>query len=192
MGGQIAVKLVTQYAHPFQKLVLVAPAGFEHFTLSEKLILEQLTTNNGLINQIQYYKFILQMKDYFYELNEKEYQKLTELNRHFYDLKQNPNLTITLESSIKAMLQEPILALLPKIKLPTLVFFGKNDKLIPNKLLHHTLSTAYIAQSACKRIKDVKLLLYDKCGHFLPYEYPTKFNIDLHKFITNLDATQEA
>ncbi|MCS6821238.1 MAG: alpha/beta hydrolase [Microscillaceae bacterium] len=182
MGGQIAIKLVTQYPQLFRKLILVAPAGFEPFTESEKLILAQITADS-VISRIQYYKFILNLKDYFYALNEKEYQKLAEFSRTFYDLDQNPFLHHLLERSVKAMLYEPVLKDLPKIKIPTLVFFGKNDKLIPNRLFHPHLTTQQIAESACKRIRKSKLILYDKCGHFLQYEQPIPFNTDLYQFI---------
>ena len=50
MGGQISVKLAVDYPELFSHLVLVAPAGFEKFSLSEKLLLKQFTMPGILIH----------------------------------------------------------------------------------------------------------------------------------------------
>ena len=184
MGGQISIRLAIDYPELFSHLVLVAPAGFETFNLSEKLLLKQFTMP-GIFNTSQYLKLVLNLKNYFHDLNEKEYVKLQEFSRDFYSIKENPNLPVVLYRSIGGMMDEPVFDDLQHLSMPTLVCFGKEDKLIPNKFFHHQ-STETIAQKGAAQIPNVQLKLYDRCGHFLQYEYPARFSMDLYKFLNPL------
>lgn len=184
MGGQISIKLALDYPALFSHLVLVAPAGFETFTLSEKLLLKQFTMP-GIFNTSQYLKWVLNLKNYFHELNENEYIKLKEFSRDFYSMKDNPNLPVVLYRSVGGMMDEPVFDDLHKLTKPTLVCFGKEDKLIPNKFFHQQ-STTSIAQKGVEQIPRAQLKLYERCGHFLQYEYPARFSMDLYKFLNPL------
>ena len=182
MGGQIAIHLAIKDPVLMSHLVLVAPAGFETFHQTQIMLMNQLTAA-GIIGSSQYFKLVLNLKNYFYSLNEKEYEKLNEFNRDFYSLNDNPNLIKVLNRSIKGMTKEPVFQDLDKLSMPVLVYFGKNDNLIPNRLLNNHQTPVEIAEKACKIIPDCQLKIYDKCGHFLQYEYPSRFNIDLYKFL---------
>lgn len=184
MGGQIAVKIALKYPEYLSHLILVAPAGFETFSPAEQILLKQFAAP-GIFNTSQYLKLILNLKNYFYELNEKEYTKLQEFSRSFYSLRENPLLPIVLYRSVKGMMDEIIFELLPEIKVPTLICFGKEDRLIPNRLLHRE-STETIARRGTAQIPDAQLKLYAHCGHFLQYEYPVRFSMDLYKFLNPL------
>lgn len=182
MGGQISIKLALKYPKLFSKLILVAPAGFETFTTSEKQWLSQFTSGNLIITS-QYLKWILNLKNYFYKLSDKELEKLNDLNRDFFSIQENRYLPQILEGSVRGMMNAPVFEDLPKLSLPTLVFFGKNDQLIPNKFLHPNLSPENIAQHGTSQLPQSKLILYNQCGHFLQYEQPSRFNIDIYKFL---------
>lgn len=182
MGGQIAIRLTAENPGLVSHLALVAPAGFERFSEQEKILLMQYA-GSGILGASQYLKLIFNFKNYFYHLNEKEFEKLKELNRDFYSLVKNERLPLILSRTVKGMLDEPVYPLLEKLHLPVLVLFGKNDRLIPNSFLHPTATTEKIARDGCQQIPDVRLKIYEECGHFLPYEYPAKFNIDLYKFL---------
>jgi pimeloyl-ACP methyl ester carboxylesterase len=182
MGGQICIWLALQYPDLFSHLVLVSPAGFEVFTEAEKLWLKQFTTS-GIIGSSQYLKLILNLKNYFYHLTEKEYKKLNEFSRDFYSLEENPLLPVILSKSIQGMVDKPVLNELPKLQIPVIVFFGKEDKLIPNRFIHPNQTIVEIAQQGFALIPAGQLKLYEDCGHFLQYEYPAKFNIDVYKFL---------
>ncbi|HAS40173.1 MAG TPA: alpha/beta hydrolase [Microscillaceae bacterium] len=182
MGGQISIRLALQYPDLFSRLVLVAPAGFETFTATEKTLLAQFASGNILASS-QYLKWVLNLKNYFYNLNEKELAKLNELNRDFFSVTENQYLPQILAGSIQGMMNAPVFDQLSNLALPTLIFFGKNDQLIPNKLLHATQTTERIAQQGTSQIPQSKLILYNQCGHFLQYEQPSRFNIDVYKFL---------
>ncbi len=181
MGGQISIRLALDHPELFSHLILVAPAGFEVFSDTDKFLLQQFTAS-GIIGTSQYLKWVLNLKNYFYQLNEQEYEKLREFTRDFYSQRDHPNLNKVLSRSIKGMTEAPVFDELSDIALPTLVFYGNNDKLIPNRMLHPG-TTEEVAQKGCERIPDCRLVLYKKCGHFLQYEYAARFNIDLYKFL---------
>ena len=182
MGGQISIRLALQHPDLFSHLILVAPAGLETFSATEKTLLSQFASSNILASS-QYLKWVLNLKNYFYDLNEKELEKLNDLNRDFFSVNENKYLPQILAGSVQGMMNSPVFDELPQLKLPTLVCFGKNDQLIPNKLLHATQTTESIAQRGANQIPNSRLILYNKCGHFLQYEQPSRFNIDVYKFL---------
>jgi 4,5:9,10-diseco-3-hydroxy-5,9,17-trioxoandrosta-1(10),2-diene-4-oate hydrolase len=66
----------------------------------------------------------------------------------------------------KGKLTRQLLDRLHTVKAPTLVIWGKQDRIIP---VSH-------AQIAVKNISGARLELFDKCSHMPMYEHPEKFN----------------
>lgn len=64
---------------------------------------------------------------------------------------------------------------LKKIRVPTLILHGLNDKVCLYQLA--------LAQK--KAIPDSKLIPFDSCGHFLFYDRLEKFNKELIQFVEN-------
>lgn len=182
MGGQVSSRLAIEHPALFSHLILVAPAGFETFTEAQKFMLNQFTTS-GIINSSQYLKLILNTRNYFHHLNEQEYAMLKDFSRDFYSPRQNPNIYRLLSRSIKGMTEQPVFDELHKIQLATQVFFGKNDQMIPNRFLNSSLSSEAVAKTGTGQIPGAKLRLYNQCGHFLQFEFPARFNIDVYKFL---------
>ena len=181
MGGQISLYYALRNPEKLSHLVLVAPAGFETFSPAEQLVLKQFATS-GIMGSSQYLKILLNLKNYFHRLSKEEYAKLQEFSRDFYSRADNPGLGRILSRSLKGMMDYPVFQDLPNLRLPTLVFFGKKDNLIPNRLLHQE-STENLARRCTDRIPGARLELWEDCGHFLQYEAPSRFNIALYKFL---------
>ena len=74
------------------------------------------------------------------------------------------------------MLQEPVFDLLKQISLPTLVIYGANDELIPNRILHPTLTTLQVAEAGAQELPNSELYLLDAAGHFVQWEQADKVN----------------
>ena len=72
---------------------------------------------------------------------------------------------------------------LANIKVPTLVVYGKDDALIPNKILHPYLTTAAVAEAGASLISDAELYLVAEAGHFVQWEQTEKVNTLLRSFI---------
>ncbi len=181
MGGQISIRFSLAYPELVSRLVLVAPAGFETFTETEKFFISS-TISSGIFNAAQYFKNFFNLKNFFFDLSEREYAKLQDFSRDFYSLKDNPHLLKVLTRSSKAMLEEPVFEELADLNMPVLVCFGKKDQLIPNPLIHPETTEA-VARRGAEQIRDCQLKLYPRGGHFLQYEQAPRFNIEVYKFL---------
>ena len=62
---------------------------------------------------------------------------------------------------------------LHRVACPTLVMWGREDKLIP--LAHGT----YYAE----HIPDAQLNVFEQCGHMIPFEKPDEFVADITRFV---------
>ena len=80
------------------------------------------------------------------------------------------------------MVDEAVLDKLSQIKVPTLIFFGENDMLIPNRYLNPGF-TYKIAETGTGLIKGSKLIMVPKCGHFMMFEKSEVFNSETLRFI---------
>ncbi|MGD1839290.1 MAG: alpha/beta fold hydrolase [Thermonemataceae bacterium] len=179
MGGQIAIFLATQAPMQFSHLVLAAPAGFETFNGTQRAILSQLASPQTL----QYVQSLLNLKNYFHDLKEKDYSLLEELNGLLYQ-QTDASMGTILSKSMKGMLNEPVFDRLEKIIQPTLVLFGESDQLIPNRFFNN-VSTQRIALQGTSQIRNHKLRMMANCGHFLQYECAETFNKEVSTFLHN-------
>jgi len=59
---------------------------------------------------------------------------------------------------------------LSELELPVLMFYGKNDKLVPHHILHPDMDTQEIAELGEEKMKNGKLVLFSECGHFVQWE----------------------
>jgi len=76
---------------------------------------------------------------------------------------------------VRSQVFRPILSQLATITAPTLVIWGKQDRIIP-------VAHAYIA---AKTIPNARLEIFDCCGHHPHLEYPKKFNNLVLEFLTS-------
>lgn len=180
MGGQIAINCALNFPELVDKLILIAPAGFEKFTEEEIQIIKSITTPESFltndINQIRanyktsFYNFPAEA-----EFLIEDRMKISEDDEFF-------NYCATISNSISGMIEQPIFDKLKNIKQKTLVIFGRNDSLIPNKYLHRT-TTEEIAKTGCAEIPDSTLSLLDECGHFAQIEKANQVNQVIKNFL---------
>ena len=180
MGGQIILNLAINQPDACSKIVLCAPAGFEQFNVFERSMYKTginffdfFTTDEfNLRNTIQtsFYaapKFVGSMIQELIELMNRQpvhqYRKM-------------------IEGCIDGMMNEPVFDQLSTIQQSTLVIFGDNDALIPNKLIHPT-TTGYVAEQGTKQLPNAQLQMIPNCGHFLQLEQPTVVNNLIRDFL---------
>lgn len=180
MGGQISILTALNYPDLVEKLILIAPAGIEVFSSDEIKRIEKYFTSDAIKNatdkevensvKLNFYKF---PSDAQFIIAERiQLKKSKEFDYY----------CLTVSRAFKDMLLNPVFDVLEKINIPTILFFGLNDALIPNKILHPT-TTKSLAEEACKKMKKCKLILIDECGHFLHFEKPEIFNHELISFL---------
>lgn len=181
MGGQASIKLALNYPNDIQKLVLVAPAGLETFTEQTANFMKATYTANfvKLTSDEQIKKnFALNFFEVPSEVDKMiedriSIKKATNFNEHC-------NAII---KSVAGMLDEPVNSNLNEITQPTLVIFGRNDALIPNKYFNPTLTTKNVGEIATKNIKNVSLNYIENCGHFAQFEKFKEVNNLIETFV---------
>ena len=183
MGGQIGMTTYLQYPQIVKGLVLAAPAGFERFTKGQKQWFRdvmtvdgvRLTTPEGIQNNLAS-NFYRVPKDADFMVSERmEMRSADDFIPYCYAVVQ----------SVHGMVDNPVIDYLQDIKVPTLILFGENDNLIPNRYLNPG-RTVEIAKYGASKIHNSKLVMIPKTGHFLMFEKPEVFNKETIDFIKSL------
>ena len=184
MGGQIGMTTYLKYPQIVKGLVLAAPAGFERFTKGQKQWFRdvmtvdgvRLTTPEAIQNNLAS-NFFRQPKDADFMVSERmEMRSADDFIPYCYAVVQ----------SVHGMVDNPVIDYLQDIKVPTLIFFGENDNLIPNRYLNPG-RTVEIAKYGASKINNSKLVMIPKTGHFLMFEKPEVFNKETIDFIKSLN-----
>lgn len=182
MGGQVAIKAVLENPDFFKKMILVAAAGLETFTIPERMMMKQFASLN-IMGSSQYLKLISNVKNYFYDAGQDDLDDLIRFNSDFYTTNYQLKARRVLSRSIAGMMDEPVFAQLKNLNLPTFIAYGKSDQFIPNRILHALETTEQLARRGQGMIPDSELKIYEKSGHFLQYERAQDFNTDIQSFI---------
>ena len=173
MGGQIAIITALKNHKSIKKLILVSPAGFETFEDNEAKVLMSFSKPETFKNQNEAMVRI-GFKRNFYEMPPSTETLIQD--RLMIAKCENFNLYFqAVADGIKGMLVHPVRKELNKIMIPTLIVFGENDELIPNKFLHKTLTINQIVDIG-KDIPKAKTALIPKAGHLVMYEQSQIFN----------------
>jgi pimeloyl-ACP methyl ester carboxylesterase len=180
MGGQIAITASLTYPEIVKGLILVDPAGFEPFNKGQRQWFKnvmtvdgvRLTTPEAIQNNLAT-NFYRQPADAEFMITDRiAWRTAKDFEAYCYAVVQ----------SVGGMVENPVLNYLPNIKVPTLIFFGENDNLIPNRYLNPG-RTVDIAKNGADKIPGSKLIMVPKCGHFMMFEKSEVFNSETQKFI---------
>ena len=181
MGGQAAIKFSVVYPEQIEKLILVAPAGLESFSEAHATVLKSAYTKDMVKNtsaeQIE--------KNYqlnFFKMPEDASTMIADRKQIRYSSDFGPHCEAIIKS-IAGMLDDPVYNVLDKIPHQTLVIFGKEDQLIPNRYFHPGLTTEHIGQIARDRIANAQLKFIEESGHFVQFEKPEAVNTYIKQFV---------
>jgi pimeloyl-ACP methyl ester carboxylesterase len=170
MGGGLALQFALDYPDMVQKLVLIDNAGMGkevcgNFKLCAIPLLNKFVLSLGKSDPSR----LLNLMVYDPSVITPEFKE--QAARYSSSPEAEKALLCTISAGInilgqKGKLTRQLRQKLNNIKCPTLVIWGKSDRVIP--VAH--------AQVAVKNIPGARLELFDKCGHMAMYEYPDKFN----------------
>lgn len=183
MGGQISMTTTLLYPDIVKGLILVDPAGFEPFHKGQRqwfknvMTLDgvRLTTPEAIQNNLATNFYKLPADADFMISDRMIMRTAKDFNAYCYAVVQ----------SVGGMVDNPVLDYLQDIKVPTLIFFGENDNLIPNRFLNPG-RTVDIAKNGAEKIKNSKLIMVPKCGHFMMFEKAEIFNDEVKIFLNPL------
>ncbi len=170
MGGQISIASALQFPSLISRLVLLAPAGFETFSEEEKSLIKKYNTAQ-LYYSASDDDIVASFRSNFFKMND-EVKPMIDDRINMKCWKNFGDYCTVVVNSLNGLLDYPVYERLREVKQPALIFFGKNDKWIPNKNLHKNTTTESIARDGASQIPNSKLIMIDECGHFIPYEHP--------------------
>ncbi len=159
LGGQIAIVLAISKPILVNKLILIAPAGFEQFSISSQRWMRDQAKNYA--NSMQFFDFASLPPGY----------------------KTNIQPAKVYLATINGMMDEPVFDHLKLITQPTLIIFGEEDALIPHRILNPSLTQVSVAKSGAKEIKGSKLVLFPKAGHYVHIERAGEVDKEIEGFV---------
>lgn len=172
MGGQVSITIALEYQTAVKGLILLAPAGFEKFNDDECAKLKRIGSADN------YSKFSDEQIRINYEINffnmPEDAESMIEDRIKMKSWKNFMNYCGVVSNSLAGMLNYPVFEKLNQIKIPTCVLFGKEDKLIPNPILHPELTPELICKSGAAKIPNSKYFMIDSGGHFIQFEKPNE------------------
>lgn len=181
MGGQIALRGALSYPDKISRLILLAPAGFETFTEQEGTLMTNFvtpqsiqSTPDSLIRQT--------FRATFYDFP-KEAEFMIEDRVSIRNASEFDSYSRAYAASVRAMLEDPVVDELDEIEHPVLIFFGKQDMLIPNRQFHPNLTPQKVAESGHKQLPNSTLKLVDEAGHFVHFEKSEEVNKAMLEFL---------
>ncbi len=181
MGGVIAFKLAIEFPERVDKLFLSAPGGAETYSEDEKLLVENFISTERMINN-----------------DDKQIRNNVMVNFHHFPLDAQfmisdriairkagefPLHAEIIARSASGVINSDVPFRLSGVKSKTMIIFGDNDKMIPNRFVHPELTPQKMIDTFKQNIQSVNIKIYPECGHFPQFEHPETFNRDLIEFI---------
>jgi len=181
MGGVIALKLAIEFPERVDKLFLSAPGGAETYSEDEKLLVENFISTERMINN-----------------DDKQIRNNVMVNFHHFPLDAQfmisdriairkagefPLHAEIIARSASGVINSDVPFRLSGVKSKTMIIFGDNDKMIPNRFVHPELTPQKMIDTFKQNIQSVNIKIYPECGHFPQFEHPEIFNRDLIEFI---------
>jgi pimeloyl-ACP methyl ester carboxylesterase len=150
IGGWIAAQMAIMCSAPLRRLVLVDAAG--------------LKPSEGEIFDIFITPWQQVIDRAFYDpRSAPEYQRIYAAGVAEFGGAREAGRTTSMRMCFRPFMYDPALpGMLPRISIPTLIVWGREDQIVP-------LECAHLYQQA---IPEAKLSVLDRCGHFSHLEQP--------------------
>jgi pimeloyl-ACP methyl ester carboxylesterase len=170
LGGGLVLQFALQFPQKVEKLVLVDNAGMGRDVIADFRLCSLPFLGEFLIKPS-----LKGTEKLWYKIVHNPALVTPELVKMCYELGSLPGATESLLSALRAgidffgqrnKLTKLLLKDLNKLNIPTLIFWGRQDRIIPIK--HAPIASA--------SIPNAKLTVFDKCGHMPMFEYPEGFN----------------
>jgi pimeloyl-ACP methyl ester carboxylesterase len=181
MGAQIAVHAALSGDQRIRSLVLIAPAGFERFSRRDALLLRSVYTPT-LLRAMPASQIIRNFEMNFFQMPE-DARFMIEDRMILRKTEAYLSFCRMLPKCVMSMLKEPIFDQLPYVIQPALIIFGRDDLLIPNRLLHSRESLVDIARAGHSQMPNSDLHILPGCGHFVQWEASIEVNRLTHAFL---------
>ena len=158
-GGKITAKLATMDNQSLSGIILCAPSGFSRTNSLKRiffLVLAKIGKGLFIIPKIGQFS-----RKLLYKIaREHDYEKTQGI----------------MKETFKKVIEENLKTTIKKVKIPVLLLWGKQDKMVPVKDAH------YIK----KVLPKAHLVIFNQEGHRLPYSKPKEIAKKINKWSQNL------
>ena len=180
MGGQIAMVAALEHPDMVDRLVLISPAGFETFTDGEGDWMRRAVSAE-FVKDTTIRGIAVNLKSNFRHTPPAADFMITD-RIQVRGASDFGDYCTAVSLNVAAMLDHPVYDDLEKIKQPTLVLFGEEDNLIPNRFLHGGF-TRDVAAEGMAKLPNAELVMVADCGHFVQFEHPDQANRAILDFL---------
>lgn len=158
-GGSMVIKLASRNTTGLAGIVLCAPGGMSRGKVLKRMLFKTLAKTGKILLVVP--EFASKFKKLLYKAaHEHDYEKTEGIMREVF----------------KKVVSEDLKSALKNIKVPSLVLWGRKDKMTPFK------DAFYIKE----RIKRTSLFSFENEGHNLPYVKPKEVARKIEKWFTSL------
>lgn len=177
MGGSIALKFALESPERVSKLGLISSFGLgREIDISDRLLAAFPAMAKLIPLSRSFVRMVLNSCVYDPKSVPEEWVELS--YQRFKLLGQKEALISLLVTNldfwgVRRAVFSPIVQQLDRIKVPTLIIWGKQDSIVP-------VAHAYVA---CQKILNSHLHVFERCGHWAQVEYPEKFNRIVSEFL---------
>ncbi|TXF89146.1 alpha/beta hydrolase [Neolewinella aurantiaca] len=182
MGGQVAITLALQQPKYLKQLVLAAPAGLETFSAENRVFFATYVQPH-IVRAATEAQIEANFAMNFYDMPEDARFMVEDRLEMREDSQAYHYYSEMIPRCVLGMLDEPVADRLAALDLPTLLIFGYEDQLIPNKLLHPELSVEAVGEFGQQSIQGSKLVFLNEAGHFVQWDQAQAFNNEVRAFI---------
>lgn len=183
MGGMLATRFALMYPEKTEKLLLENPIGLEDYrrfipySTTEEQYKRELTATAESIRK--YYQ------GSYFTLWKAEYEELVRIAGGVNFSGDFPRWAKVAAMTYTMIYEQPVVYEFYNIKVPTVLFIGKEDKTIVGKgLLSPDQQALYgqyklLGKQTAAKIPGAKIVEFEACGHIPHIEIPTEFNVAL-------------
>jgi pimeloyl-ACP methyl ester carboxylesterase len=183
MGGMLATRYALMFPERVQKLLLEDPIGLEDYrtfvpyTTTEAQYQTELKATAESVRKYYQSSYFTQWKP--------EYEELVRIAAGVGYSVDFPRYAKVAAMTFTMIYEQPVVYEFPNLKVPTVLFIGKQDKTIVGKGLLNPQQQAMhgqynvLGKQTVAKIPGAKLVEFNDCGHIPHLEIPTEFMVSL-------------
>lgn len=188
-GGMLAAKFALNYPEMVTRLILEDPVGLEDYKAegaTTRFDDWYMKEKNGT------YKSISDYQKHYYANWSPDYQQWADVQYKMTRGRNADQLARVNALTYLMIVNHPVIHDYPKIEVPTLMIYGKNDHtkitLGINPAVAHTMGNySELAPRAAAMIPNAQVIGYNNTGHIAHLENAVLFTRDVKQFLDNTD-----
>lgn len=183
MGGMLATRFALMYPEQTEKLLLENPIGLEDYRRFVPYVTTEDQYKTELKSTAESVRKYYQSS--YFTVWKPQYEELVRVAGGVTTSSDFPRWARVAALTFTMIYEQPVVYEFYNIKVPTVLFIGKEDKTIVGKgLLTPDQQALYgqyklLGKQTAAKIPGAKIIEFEACGHIPHIEIPTEFNLAL-------------